>query len=121
MVKMLDRNKLMENLITSSFYFSQYNVGVVVPSFLDARIFVQEFNTKLGEIPEWVRPKLLRCGVHAGIEFSNEYKIYLLYTDTSSRGRTLNELYASSRVPMEKLTPHCFTVLRCNYTTFEDV
>ena len=97
-----------------------YNIGVVVKSYTEAKQFMHEFNEVLGELPSWISPSLRRRTTRE-FEFDNGFRIIMLYTECGSKGRSINELIASSRMTHEELAPHCFTVLTVgSYTIFDD-
>jgi hypothetical protein len=119
---MIDRTELIQMLIKAACFspVANKNIGIVVPSFSEAKRFTTDFGIVLDEVPKWLRPSLFRYGVRR-IEFDNYFNIHLLYSPSASQGRTMNYLYASSRITEEELAPHCFTLLITNgYETFND-
>lgn len=94
-------------------------IGIVVPTFADAKKFREDFNAVLSEIPKWMFPKLFRMNIRE-IQFDNGFTIRILSNTHASKGMTLNSLYASSRVTDEQMAPHCFSVLMHGFTRFDD-
>ena len=118
----LTRRKILEDLIMYSVVqaASNYRIGIVVPSYSDSKKFIYDLMLVREETPNWLKPKIIRRGIR-GVEFENNFRIIMLYSDSCSKGLWLDELYASSKVTSEQMTPHCFSVLQIGtYKIFED-
>lgn len=100
---------------------SNYTVGVVVPTYSEAKRFTKDMSELLDEIPKWLAKPVIRVNTRE-IEFKHNFRITMLYSPNCSRGRSLSTVYASSRMTDDELTPHCFTVLHSGGTLnrFED-
>ena len=119
----MTRRDLMEFIIKYAFWGKSSNqtIGIVVPSFAEAKQFTGEFTELLYTIPSFIRPKLHHCTIR-NIQFDNNFNVRVLYNDSWAIGTSLNELYASSKMTKEQMAPYCFSVITIGtYTTFEDV
>jgi hypothetical protein len=118
---LLKRLELIQLLIRLATYghYANTTIGVVVPDFGESKRFSKDFDTVLNEVPIWLRPHPM---VHTmrGIAFENNFSIFLLSNPNHVKGRTLNYLYASSRMTSEELSPYCFLALKGQYETFID-
>jgi hypothetical protein len=114
----MDRRELLELLAKFALVgngYANYNLGIVVPNFSDAKRFTKDFNQVLCELPEWIRPEVYKNNIRE-IEFGNHLRIIMLYSSNCSKSRSFNGIYASSRMTDVELAPHCFTVLQLGGT-----
>ncbi len=118
---LLKRKELLQNLVKyGTIGASSYQrVGVIVPSFADAKLFQKDFLDVLDEVPKWMRPKLFRCNIRE-ITFDNYFEIRVFCDESGSRGMSVTELWASSRATDEQIAPHCFSIITHGFTRFED-
>ena len=109
----MDRRELQELLAKCAILgnsSAHFTVGIVVPTYTEAKQFTKNFNQLLDELPEWIKPEYYRNTTRE-IDFGTHLHIIMMYNENCSKGRTVDILYASSRMSDEDLAPHCFTVL----------
>lgn len=96
-------------------------IGVLLPSFEDVKLFQRELVAKLDEVPKWLLKLTTRNVKH--IETENGTTMWFLHSGRSSRGRTFNAFYISSRLTDEQKSEYVFSYLTMPHQTlitFED-
>lgn len=116
------RKILLENLARIGALPSKADkrIGILVPSFADAKQFRSDLLKLIEELPVWViSNKVVRCNSRK-IEFDNKVEIHFFYDANGSKGMSIDDLWVSSRVTDEQITPHCFSVINHGFARFDD-
>jgi hypothetical protein len=95
-------------------------IGIVVPNYSEAKQFMKGLIFVFHEIPKWCGPVIEKVTTRE-IIFNGNTRYIMLYDATCARGRTLDAVWASSKMTPEQLSPHCFNILQVGtYNTFKD-
>lgn len=126
----MTRQELVTRLAQLVVHGSHFNktVGIIMPTFEDVKRIKKEFDVLVNTIPDFLMPEV-RYDTIRNYKFGNGEYIWM-HGRNAGKGRTLNQLYLSSRLTEEDLKDHLFSLIPVmsvtaggvnNIHTFDDV
>ena len=103
-------------------------VGIIMPTFEDVKRIRKEFGMLVDTIPDFLMPEV-RYSTIRDFEFGDN-RYWWMHGRNASKGRTLSQLYLSSRLTEEDLKDHLFSLIPAmsftaggvnNIHTFDDI
>lgn len=126
----MTRDQLVTRLAQMVVHGSHLNntVGIIMPTFEDVKRIRREFEVLVNTIPDFLMPEV-RYSTIRDFEFGNNRYIWM-HGRNAGKGRTLSQLYLSSRLTEEDLKDHLFSLIPAmsftaggvnNIHTFDDI
>ena len=84
-------------------------IGIIMPTFEDVKRVRREFDVLVNTIPEFLMPEV-RYNTIRNYKFGDSEYIWM-YGRNAGKGRTIGQLYLSSRLTNEDLKYHLFSLI----------